>query len=122
MRANHLKGFVKMKEAMWRVNPVGSYRFSDSTNPDQQILFNHEDSWLPTAMDQIRSRFTGEDAVDAKEVHDYIEEHTAFTKPQSISALNKLELDMHIAVYPTKKDGKKRHGKSFPEGVLIDFR
>ena len=32
---NHRLGHVKMKEAMWRVNPSGAFRYSDATDPGQ---------------------------------------------------------------------------------------
>jgi hypothetical protein len=32
-------GHLKMKEAMWKVDPRGEFRFSDATNPQQQVFF-----------------------------------------------------------------------------------
>ncbi len=32
-------GHLKMKEAMWKVDPLGGFTFSDSTNPNQQRPF-----------------------------------------------------------------------------------
>ena len=38
--SNNPLGHLKMKEAMWKVDPLGDdFTFSDSTNPDQQVLF-----------------------------------------------------------------------------------
>ena len=31
-----------MKYAMWKVDPEGTYRFSDRTNPGQKVLFKPE--------------------------------------------------------------------------------
>lgn len=37
---NNARGHEKMKEAMWRVDPVGGARFSDATVPGQTVLFS----------------------------------------------------------------------------------
>lgn len=39
---NSLLGVKKMKEAMWKVDPAGGYRFSDATDPSQAVLFATE--------------------------------------------------------------------------------
>ncbi len=39
---NHELGHLKMKEAMWKVDPNGEYRFSDATNPNQLVLFESD--------------------------------------------------------------------------------
>ena len=36
---NSKLGFVKMKEAMWTIDPSGEFRFSDATNSKQLVLF-----------------------------------------------------------------------------------
>jgi three-Cys-motif partner protein len=38
--SNNPLGHLKMKEAMWKVDPVGEFTFSDATNPNQSLLFN----------------------------------------------------------------------------------
>ncbi len=119
--SNHRKGFIKMKEAMWRVDPVGSFIFSDSTNPDQAVLFDDDTAWLPKAVQQIWDVFEGRESVDAKEVHEYMEEATAFIRTHSRAALRQLEASKRIRVHERKVNGTARHGKSFPEGVLMDF-
>lgn len=36
---NNLRGLEEMKRAMWKVDPVGGFRFSDKDNPSQLSLF-----------------------------------------------------------------------------------
>ena len=38
--SNHPLGLLKMKEAMWNVDPVGGTTFSDSTSPGQEVFFS----------------------------------------------------------------------------------
>jgi three-Cys-motif partner protein len=37
---NSPRGMAKMKEAMWKVDQSGEFRFSDATNPAQELLFS----------------------------------------------------------------------------------
>lgn len=39
---NHVKGFVEMKSAMWRVDSRGSFRFADTTDTDQRFLLDFD--------------------------------------------------------------------------------
>jgi hypothetical protein len=50
-------GHLKMKEAMWRVDPLGDFKFSDSTDPTQQVLFSSP-SVAPLVSD-LESKFRG---------------------------------------------------------------
>ncbi len=38
----HIEGLKAMKEAMWKVDPTGAFRFSDVTNPAQLTLLGGE--------------------------------------------------------------------------------
>ncbi|MCD4700795.1 MAG: three-Cys-motif partner protein TcmP [Candidatus Aegiribacteria sp.] len=119
--SNHQTGFKKMKEAMWKVEPRGSFRFSDSTNPQQNVLFSDEDSWLPILLKEISNQFSGRKGIDTSDVQIFIEDETAFCTPHMKKALTELENKDMIVVEPIKVNGKKRHGKTFPEGVIINF-
>lgn len=44
---NNLRGLEEMKRAMWKVDPVGGFRFSDKDNPSQLSLFtNYKETML----------------------------------------------------------------------------
>jgi hypothetical protein len=36
---NELLGLEKMKEAMWKADESGEFRFSDATDPNQLVIF-----------------------------------------------------------------------------------
>ena len=55
--SNNSLGHIRMKEAMWRVDPHGDFGFSDSTDPYQHVLFA-ESTAEPLAA-QIVSMFKG---------------------------------------------------------------
>ena len=73
---NSLLGLKKMKEAMWRVDKSGSFRFSDATNPLQMVLFGNEPQF-----DVLRSlvfdRFQGQE-VSIEEIEEFVVTETAF--------------------------------------------
>ena len=55
---NNALGHLKMKEAMWKVDPLGDFTFSDSTNPNQQILFASP-SVVAQLIADLASKFSG---------------------------------------------------------------
>src|SRR5260370_609728 len=57
---NELLGLKKMKEAMWKADESGEFRFSDATDPDQFILFEKAPS-LPALRARIVNEFSGKD-------------------------------------------------------------
>lgn len=42
--SNNRLGHQRMKEAFWKVDNLGGYKFSDSTNPNQMVLFSPDPS------------------------------------------------------------------------------
>src|SRR5439155_4580865 len=55
---NELLGLKKMKEAMWKADESGEFRFSDATDPNQLVLFEKTPS-LPTLQKHILSACGG---------------------------------------------------------------
>ncbi len=73
---NSAKGMEKMKEAMWKVDESGEFRFSDATVPAQTLLFS-----LQPNFDALRraivARFEGTE-VPVAEIEDYVLAETPF--------------------------------------------
>ena len=120
--SNNLLGFVKMKEAMWAVDPTGGFRFSDSTIAEQEVLFDDEDIWLPVASRQILQHFKGNQDVPIEHVMAFIEKDTIFLESHMKNALRKMEDSEQIEPHPIKLDGSPRKKRTFPDGVIMDFR
>ena len=55
---NSAQGIKKMKEAMWKVDQSGEFRFSDATNPAQTLLFEPTPDFLALRR-AIVERFAG---------------------------------------------------------------
>jgi len=115
---NHPLGHKKVKEAFWRVDKSSGFCFSDATNPNQLVLFELDET--PKLANNIQNSFRGE-RVTVRQIQNYVEEQTAFLAPHMKKALKQLEGEKQIQVEEFKIDSKKRHGKTFPEGVIVHF-
>lgn len=116
---NHPIGHVRMKDAMWKVDPDGRFTFSDATDQNQVQLFD-EVNLEPLSRD-LGSIFKGKTKVLGETVRTYIEDETAYIKRHMTQILRQMEVDGKISVKTTKVDGKKRRANSYPDGVLINF-
>lgn len=70
------KGLDKMKQAMWKVDPSGAFDFSDTTNPDQYVLFELKPQF-GVLQSLLWSAFQGR-TVTVQEVEDFVVAKTAF--------------------------------------------
>ena len=116
---NNPLGHLKMKEAMWKVDPLGEFTFSDSTNPTQQILF-------PTApidplVADIRSKFRSSGKIHVASIESFVFDKTGFVRRHMREALLQLESSHQIEVAATKSDGTKRKAGTFPNEALVTF-
>ena len=119
--SNHSLGLEKMKEAMWRVDPDGAFRFSDQTDPTQAVLFDSS-AFDPTAvLTKILARFDGETDIPVKKIERWTLEETPYVGKHMREALKLGEQQHAFTVHPTKRDGAKRRGTTFPLEVLISF-
>ena len=119
--SNNPLGHLKMKEAMWKVDPLGEFSFSDSTDPNQTLLFKLDPSMAPLAAD-ISAKFRGAGQIPVKKVEAYVQDHTAYLRKHMGEALKQLESESgKLKVSEMKTDGKKRHGRTFPNEVFVTF-
>lgn len=119
--SNNAVGHLKMKEAMWKVDPMGDFSFSDATDPNQPMLFNLDPSMAPLAAD-LANKFRGAGPVPVKKVETYVQDDTAYLRKHMGEALKQLEGETgRLKVSDTKTDGQKRRGKTFPNEVVVTF-
>ena len=111
----NLAGLKAMKEAMFKVDRRGTFRFSDRTDPGQTFLVDYSDdkSWIPQASGSIFNEFAGK-SVAVEKVEDFVWEKTSVVFRKSI--LQRLEKEGKIAnvVKRTRKN-------TFPSGCIIEF-
>ena len=73
---NNLLGLKKMKEAMWKVDKSGEFKFSDATDPRQMVLFGTEPR-ADVLKDQLIKRFRGRETTIG-EIEEFVVSETAF--------------------------------------------
>ena len=106
---NNLLGLKKMKEAMWRVDKSGEFRFSDATDPRQLVLFGNEPQYN-VLQSQLINRFQGQETTVGK-IEEFVLSETAFRethyKRQVLKPLETSEPPRLVAIDPpaTRKLG-----------------
>jgi three-Cys-motif partner protein len=86
---NELLGLKKMKEAMWKADESGEFRFSDATDPKQLVLFEKAPH-LPALEANLLAEFSGAD-VSVREIERFVLVETAFRETHYKGILKVLE-------------------------------
>lgn len=86
---NELLGLKKMKEAMWKADESGEFRFSDATDPNQLVLFEKAPQ-LPVLRQQIVTQFSRKD-VSVETIERFVVVQTAFRESHYKGILKALE-------------------------------
>lgn len=115
--SNNSRGHYKMKEAMWKVDPLGDFSFSDATNPDQKILF------LNAPLDALRTdlvnRFRGAGKVLIEQVESFVFDRTAFLRKHMGEVLRDLESEGVVKIGHLKANGQSRRRGTYPNDAFI---
>jgi three-Cys-motif partner protein len=114
----HPLGHLKMKEAMWRVDSEGDFRFSDATDPSQQILFRSEHA---KQLLEILTRSFGGQTVDVLQVRQFVRDQTGYIDKHVTQSLSYGEQNAKLLVKDLKADGKNRKRNTFPPGTIVTF-
>jgi hypothetical protein len=115
-------GHYKMKEAMWRLDATGEFRFSDGAVPEQAVLFTPEPAkdFAPALWEHFRGQ-----SVYSEEVLQYTRDASPFLEKHARGALTLLESEngfngMSVEVAKKKRDGSMRKS-GYPNGTKITF-
>lgn len=113
----HIRGLEVMKEAMFKVDRRGTYRFSDRTDPNQTFLldYGNEENWTSEAAKMVYTKFRGQ-TISVEEVHDFVVVDTPYIFRKKILQYLESSKPSKIA----KVDGRKRP-LTHPEGCTITF-
>ena len=113
----HPLGLKVMKEAMWKVDRRGLYKFSDLTDVNQKYLIDYQSpQWVPKAAEMVYEYFKGK-TVSESEISHFVITKTRYRYQKLI--LKYLEKECN----PPKiinVNGRKRQF-CYPEGCVISF-
>jgi three-Cys-motif partner protein len=115
---NNPLGHLRMKEAMWKVDEEGDFRYSDSTNEYQTVLFHVDHA--ERLFNILKSLFPKR-IISVEALRNYIRDNTMYIDKHLTFALQYGEEKGLLTVNTKKKDGSKRRKKTFPDGTLITF-
>ena len=106
-----------MKEAMFKVDRRGTYRFSDRTDPKQKFIldYGNEENWVSKASKLVYTEFRGQ-RVSVEEIREFVVVDTPYVFRKKI--LQHLESSKPPRI--VKVDGRKRPLK-YPDGCEITF-
>jgi len=114
---SELLGLKKMKEAMWKADERGEFRFSDATDPNQLVLFEKAPN-LPTLQARIIAEFSGRE-VTVGDIEKFVVVETAFRETHYKSILKTLEKCGRLNVIDA---GANRRAGTFGDpAMLIHF-
>ena len=89
--SNNLTGLKRMKEAMWKVDDSGAFKYSDATDPNQIVLLDL-DSQLGVLRNLIIGRFRNEVATVAQ-IEEFVVAETPFLATHYKRLLRALEVE-----------------------------
>lgn len=111
---NSKKGIARMKEAMWKVDESGEFRFSDATNPAQVLLFERQPNFLELRR-QLLAQFAGK-VVTVGDIEEFVLAETSFRETHYKQRLAELEREGKVvAVDPPAA----RRGRTYPDPNLV---
>ncbi|MFO0601304.1 MAG: three-Cys-motif partner protein TcmP [Myxococcaceae bacterium] len=115
---NNRLGLQKMKEAMWRVDAGGEFRFSDATDPNQSVLFDAPTT--STLKTQLVRRFGGRRAT-VGEISEFVLAETAFRETHFKSVLKELEKAKPPSLTVVRAPAGRKAGTYASEDMLLEF-
>lgn len=108
---NH-RGLEKMKDAMWKLDPIGGTRFT-GTHEDELTLFPPQPDLSPLRETLMR-RFAGA-SVRVDQVRAFALEETIYKVSHCNQALRRLEEEQLLACQSDRRRG------TFPTGTILQF-
>jgi len=115
---NELLGLKKMKEAMWRTDESGEFRFSDATEPNQLVLFEQAPN-LPALRTRLLAEFSGKE-VSVADIETFVLVETAFRETHYEGILKALEKEAGL-LKVIKAAPDRRAGTFGDPGMVVRF-
>lgn len=116
---NSRLGLSKMKEAMWRADPVGGQVFSDRSVSGQGVLFEpHAD--IRPLRHLLQNHFRGKGWVPIEEVSDFVLEDTAYSELSHLKRATLVPMEKE-GLLEAQRPGEKPRRGTFPDGTKVQF-
>jgi len=118
---NSDKGLSVMKQAMWKVDPIGGQRFSDRT-ADQLTLLNPDDDLLRLRA-MLQRHFRPKGFVLIEDVERYVLLETPYSEKMHLKkrTLKPMEMSSPTLILVRKPAGASKARGQYPAGTKIRF-
>ncbi len=113
---NESLGLKKMKEAMWKIDESGEFKFSDATDPNQLVLFEKQPNF-PALQAQLVTEFSGKN-VAVRDIEKFVLVNTAFRETHYKNILKALEKEAVRLKIVKAPPGRKAGTFGDPEMVV----
>lgn len=113
----HWKGLETMKEAMWKVDRRGTYKFSDITDVNQKFIIDYSDEkhWVQQVADAVFNEFRGQTKT-IEEIHEFVVTRTPLIfRKLILKCLEKTEVPKIVDVT------NRRRRFTYPDGCFVKF-
>lgn len=113
-----LKGLARMKEAMWKVDDTGEFRFATG-RVGYLSLFSTEEHRQDKVRSLILERFANHGNITVEKIENFILVETAFRETHWRKPLKQLELEGRLIV--TSSPSPRRRTGTFAPGTVVRF-
>jgi hypothetical protein len=114
-----LKGLMRMKEAMWKVDSASGLQFSDATDPDQTLVFTSEPDFGAVKALLVR-QFKGKVA-RIEEIEEYVVVHSPYRETHyKKQVLKPMEQSEPRQLVVREASAGRKKGQ-FPAGTKVEF-
>jgi three-Cys-motif partner protein len=115
-----LKGLSKMKEAMWRADPVGGQAFSDFTVSNQMVLLQPQAD-LDLLRQMLVDRFSEQGLVDIEDVARFVLVDTPFSESIHLKRKTLGPMESEGVLDVRRPPGKRNRAGEYPDGTRLRF-
>jgi hypothetical protein len=116
---NSKRGLSKMKEAMWKADPLSGQVFSDRSVSGQGVLFEPQAD-TDSLRRQLQGRFRGKGWVPIEEVSDFVLEETAYSELIHLKRATLAPMEKE-GLLEAKRSGERSRRGTFPDGTKVRF-
>lgn len=116
---NNKLGLSKMKESMWKADPLSGQLFSDRSVSDQGVLFEPRPDTSPLRR-QLQDKFRGKGWIPIQEVSEFVLEETAYSELIHLKRATLAPMERDGLLEAQRSTEHSRRG-TFPQGTKIRF-
>jgi hypothetical protein len=119
---NRPQGLSKMKQAMWKADPVGGQVFSDLTDPRQMVLLDQTPDLTPLRR-MLRERFHLRGWVDIADVERFVLGETPYSEAIHLKrrTLAHMEKETPPRIEVRRPSGKRVRPGEYPPTTHLRF-